>query len=698
MNEEEKQDYLEKYHQAKEKGVSFFPDIIFKDAVVTLLVFAILVGLAYFFGAPLEARANPADTSYTPRPEWYFLFLFQLLKYFPGRLEVIGVILVPTLVLLLLAGLPFLDRSRRRHFLNRPVVSGATLFVVAGMIFLTIQAVRESPPPADPPAGDQIAALYASNCSGCHGQKITVPAGTNLHEIIAQGKHQGMPAWSADLTSDQIDALAGFILSPGGSKLFTDNCEGCHTLSELVAGDPIELKNAVQQGVQYPAHAGTNSSKWGPALSQESQIALLNFLLAPDGQRLFAMNCSSCHGSSISYSGDEKTLRTLIAQGGMHLEMPPWKEKLSAAQIETLASYVTNPSSVPEGANMFQQYCSSCHANRIPKLENVDQARQDISSGGPHQTMPVWGNVLTTEQLDALVKYTLDTARGTSLDLGQQLFASNCSSCHGLLGEGGPNPSNPAETIIPISSGEFLKSRDDFTLHAIISQGQPSFGMSPFGSANGGPLDDDQIDAIVAYLRSWEAKPPVDQPPEQKVETVSLNASEIYQTVCAQCHGAEGEGGKGPSLQDPQFQDQNTDQQIFDSINLGHPSTTMIAWGKVLSASQIKDLTQFIRSLRKEASGLKTISFDADIQPILKSKCTGCHGTLGGWDATSYEKVMQTGDHQPVVVPGDPENSLFAQKIQGTQKEGKAMPPSGKLSSEQIQMILDWIKAGAKEK
>ncbi len=86
MNEKEKQDYLEQYHQEKEKGLPFFPDIIFKDTIVILVVFLILVALAYFKGAPLEARANPADSTYTPRPEWYFLFLFQLLKYFPGAI------------------------------------------------------------------------------------------------------------------------------------------------------------------------------------------------------------------------------------------------------------------------------------------------------------------------------------------------------------------------------------------------------------------------------------------------------------------------------------------------------------------------------------------------------------------------------------------------------------------------------------
>src|SRR5574337_955265 len=133
MNEQEKQSYLARYHQAKEAGVPFFPYIIFKDVLVSLLVFVILAALAYFAGVPTEARANPADSTYTPRPEWYFLFLFQLLKYFPGNLEVIGVMVIPTLVILLLLALPFIDRSPKRYFLNRPFASLAAVAVVVGI-------------------------------------------------------------------------------------------------------------------------------------------------------------------------------------------------------------------------------------------------------------------------------------------------------------------------------------------------------------------------------------------------------------------------------------------------------------------------------------------------------------------------------------------------------------------------------------
>ena len=152
MNDQEKQDYLKKYKQAKEKGEYFFPEAIFKDAIIALIIFLLLVSLAYFLGAPLEARADPADTNYTPRPEWYFLFLFQLLKYFPGQLEVIGVVILPTVAVLLLLLLPALDRSSKRHALGRPIVIGVTLITLTGIVFLTVQAYRETPPPTQPPA------------------------------------------------------------------------------------------------------------------------------------------------------------------------------------------------------------------------------------------------------------------------------------------------------------------------------------------------------------------------------------------------------------------------------------------------------------------------------------------------------------------------------------------------------------------
>ncbi|MGA9192716.1 MAG: c-type cytochrome [Anaerolineales bacterium] len=697
MNEQDKQEYLEEYHEAKEKGSPFFPDILFKDALISLLILGVLIALAYFFGAPLEARANPADTTYTPRPEWYFLFLFQLLKYFPGKLEVLGVIAIPTIVILTLFALPFLDRSKDRHFFSRPIVTGATGLLVVGVAFLTVQAVREAPPPAETSQGDPVAALYTANCAPCHGANIDVPPGTNLHSIIAQGVHgQGMPAWSGDLSTDQIDALAGFILSPKGSQLFTDNCSECHDVSDLVAGDPTQLKSALEASPSFAPHDGQDVPDFSQTLNAEDRTSLLNFLIAPDGQRLFSVDCSGCHGRSVAFAGSESDLRNIIAKGGMHLEMPPWKGRLPDSDVDQLAKFVIDPLGNPEAEGLFRQYCSDCHGGLVPLAKNEEEAREVILQGGPHQTMPVWGSVLTSQQLDALVSYTLEAAQGTGPELGQQLFAENCSPCHGDFGEGGPNPTRAGDIIAPISSAEYLKTRDDTTLKSIISQGQPNFGMSPFGSAYGGPLDDDQVNSIVAYIRSWEANPPVELPPDVASGAVALSGSEVYTDLCAQCHGSQGQGGVGTALADPAFQQSQTDQQIFDAINLGHKQTAMIGWGEILTSDQIQQLVTYIRSLTPTTPGASAEpSFARDVLPVFQQRCVFCHGTDGGWDSSSYKSVMSTGDNGPVVVPGDVANSLLAQKLQGLQTDGKVMPPTGKLSDAVIQPILDWIAAGA---
>jgi hypothetical protein len=74
-----------------------------------------------------------------------------------------------------------------------------------------------------------------------------------------------------------------------------------------------------------------------------------------------------------------------------------------------------------------------------------------------------------------------------------------------------------------------------------------------------------------------------------------------------------------------------------------------------------------------------------------------CHGSLGGWDGSTYQSVMTTGDHAPVVIPDDVDGSILAQKLLDEQTFGTVMPPGSKLPDADIQLILDWIAAGAPE-
>ncbi len=177
MNEEQKKQYKEKYTQEKQNGVKFWPDIIYKDLVITTALFIILVIMATWIGVSQEPKADPSDSAYIPRPEWYFLFLFQLLKYFPGSLEWLGTTIIPIIAVLALFLLPFFDRNSKRHWKSRPVAVIIMSVMVVGIVVLTIMAVVTTP--AQEVTGtiagtvpEQILAgqdLYSINCTECHG-------------------------------------------------------------------------------------------------------------------------------------------------------------------------------------------------------------------------------------------------------------------------------------------------------------------------------------------------------------------------------------------------------------------------------------------------------------------------------------------------------------------------------------------------
>ena len=119
-------------------GKPFYPDQLFEDAVAILILFVILAAMAIFIPVPLEELADPTDASFDPRPEWYFLFLFQLLKYFEGPLEVVGTFVIPTIGFILLLFLPFLDKKERTSLLKRPVALTVTSLSVVLIVLLTI--------------------------------------------------------------------------------------------------------------------------------------------------------------------------------------------------------------------------------------------------------------------------------------------------------------------------------------------------------------------------------------------------------------------------------------------------------------------------------------------------------------------------------------------------------------------------------
>jgi ubiquinol-cytochrome c reductase cytochrome b subunit len=114
-----------------ETGDSFYPRHVLMDAIVSLLVLLVVVALALLFQVPDSGNANPGNASFVPRPAWYFLAPFQLLKYVPGPLEALATAILPAAAGAILFLLPFIDRRRSRHPLERPLV---TVVGIAGLI------------------------------------------------------------------------------------------------------------------------------------------------------------------------------------------------------------------------------------------------------------------------------------------------------------------------------------------------------------------------------------------------------------------------------------------------------------------------------------------------------------------------------------------------------------------------------------
>ena len=121
----------------------FYPSFLFKE-IVTMMVIFILVAiiLALVFPVELGDPADPTDNLFVPKPEWYFMSLYQLLKYFPGKLEIIATAIIPAGGIIVLIILPFIDKNPENRPSRRPVAMAAMLFAVVVFVFLTIIGIR----------------------------------------------------------------------------------------------------------------------------------------------------------------------------------------------------------------------------------------------------------------------------------------------------------------------------------------------------------------------------------------------------------------------------------------------------------------------------------------------------------------------------------------------------------------------------
>jgi mono/diheme cytochrome c family protein len=226
----------------KERGKPFYPYAMFHDTVMSLVVVCVIVGLAIIWkftaaeepnesgllGPLYTDKADPGTTSFVPRPDWYFYFLFYLLRIFKWPESVIlGTVGIPTIALVLLLVIPFLDLRRERRLLRRPVAVVGAILVVISMGVLTYKGATAREALASEVVGEVPAWIQKENLIANSKQVKGIPAGQNPTQLVQ-----------------------------AGAKLFAQSgCLNCHTYlgtgsSNLGAPD-LSAEGSKNKGIQF---------------------------------------------------------------------------------------------------------------------------------------------------------------------------------------------------------------------------------------------------------------------------------------------------------------------------------------------------------------------------------------------------------------------------------------------------------------
>jgi quinol---cytochrome c reductase cytochrome c subunit, bacillus type len=226
----EKEEYLREYEVLKKKGKPFFPYAVLKDSTMAFIVLIVVAVMALVLGAEQGPKVDPTTTSYVPRPEWYFFFLFELLRVLkPPELTTVAMVGIPAVAMILLLLLPFYDRGPERRPERRPIATTAGILTIVAMAYLTFLGAQAGSPTEieltvakEQEAGKEVAAQ--SGCLACHvfehngnaiGPDLTHIGGKLPRAAIARSLEVGpgiMPSY-ADLPAGKKRDLLDFLAS-----------------------------------------------------------------------------------------------------------------------------------------------------------------------------------------------------------------------------------------------------------------------------------------------------------------------------------------------------------------------------------------------------------------------------------------------------------------------------------------------------
>jgi ubiquinol-cytochrome c reductase cytochrome b subunit len=519
---------------------TFYPRQVLMDMGFALVIMAALSGLSYLRPVTLSPIANPADAHFLPRPEWYYLPMFEWLKFWEGPTVVIGIVVVPGLLAGAFFLMPFLDRRLERKPWRRPIPALAVAIVVLGMVFLGVrsqiddkqgpiaaqlalqheqeEAYSKTPfepyvgaadgmTVAAPPTGAQNpqvaegkAVFTQRGCAGCHGPTgagtsaapslvgvTTRYPGDNLiallHSPNARMRAGQMPA--VDAPPSEMSALVAYLGALG-------------TRAALVP--------AVYS---LPSPSGSSLSKASasvPTRDYSGKTVINSTASAAAGQQFFQeMACFACHGQA--------------GAGGRAPALAPLISKVSNAELTSL---LANPNAAmkkggmppiqgtPEQIGSLIVYLRTLHAPRQPGPKSTETIAH-VESNSPETPAAPVASVATSTQSNAAAPGETTVAAAETAP-GRALFRANgCVACHGINAQGTPL----APSLVGVAD-KYPGDKLPTLLHNPTKKMQEG-GMPPI------TLDDKQIEDLVAYLSSLRTDANKPAKTEKATETVKEN-------------------------------------------------------------------------------------------------------------------------------------------------------------------------------
>ena len=299
LNNETKASIKKRYEQILTRGERFWPDSIFKDAVIALAIFLVLILLASFVGVPVEPKADPSDTSYIPRPEWYFLFLFKFLALYGqipllGKIEWLATVVVPSIAILLLLALPFIDSKSDRHYSKRVLPISIMGILVVSMVTLTLMS--------DVPTGPTLVGTLQTI-----GGLVIPSLAYILPLFVFKNMSNKTMIWTAGITAALMIGFCGAVLALYQAPPSTTETVATTVVEQIQAGQQLYSVNCVE------CHG------------DDGKTTTIKGVKGLEGKQIFAIN-----SKDVLNTLDDPALEGVIAYGRPDAGMNPFGKAYNA--------------------------------------------------------------------------------------------------------------------------------------------------------------------------------------------------------------------------------------------------------------------------------------------------------------------------------------------------------------------------------